>query len=169
MVAALMAAMSEGDVAAIRKAAASAPGPLSALAAAIAALAARLLAQRHLARAVLAEPVDQSIEPFRLAYRRSLTDEIASRLHGAEEHLPDQDATMIAPAILGALLEGILGPIAPDETEAAKSRNMVQILTLLALRAAGVVDARARGLVVQIAVPVVDDSAALTNGLSRRP
>jgi hypothetical protein len=40
----------------------------------------------------------------------------------------------------------------------ANLRARVQMLTLLALRALGVVDARARGLVVQAAVPEPDES-----------
>ncbi|MFZ1182514.1 MAG: TetR/AcrR family transcriptional regulator, partial [Pseudolabrys sp.] len=40
---------------------------------------------------------------------------------------------------------------APDD--AAKARARVQALTLFALRGLGVVDARARGLIVQTALP----------------
>ena len=36
-------------------------------------------------------------------------------------------------------------------------RDAVQALTLLSLRALGVVDARARGVVVQIALPAAED------------
>src|SRR5579872_4952897 len=56
LVAALVDAVREGDVAAIRAAANAAPGPLSALAAAIITMAARLLANPRLAWAILAEP-----------------------------------------------------------------------------------------------------------------
>src|SRR6266481_4915780 len=57
MVTALVNAVSEREIAAMRRAADAAPGPLSALAAAIASFAARSLAARRLAWAVLAEPV----------------------------------------------------------------------------------------------------------------
>jgi hypothetical protein len=54
------------------------------------------------------------------------------------------------PALLGALIEGLVGPLAPETSgDLAKSREAVQIATLFALRGLGVVDARARGLVVQ--------------------
>ena len=71
--------------------------------------------------------------------------------------MPDQDAGVAAPAIVGALLEGLIGPLAPLlDGDAAAHRAAVQTATLLALRALGVVDARARGLVVQTALPADD-------------
>jgi hypothetical protein len=42
------------------------------------------------------------------------------------------------------------------EHDPAKARARVQMLTLFALRGLGVVDARARGLVVQTALPEPD-------------
>ena len=47
-----------------------------------------------------------------------------------------------------------VGPLAPDNIEdPGKLRDAVQTVTLLALRAVGVMDARARGLVVQAVLP----------------
>ena len=47
-----------------------------------------------------------------------------------------------------------VGPLAPDHAEdPAKLRDAIQTVTLLALRAVGVMDARARGLVVQATTP----------------
>jgi len=56
---------------------------------------------------------------------------------------------------LGALHEALVGPLAPDnlDDDPAKLRDAVQSVTLLALRAVGVMDARARGLVVQAVFP----------------
>jgi hypothetical protein len=52
-----------------------------------------------------------------------------------------------------------VGPLAPDVTAgSAAAREAVQALTLLALRAVGIVDARARGLVVQSALPEPDEA-----------
>jgi uncharacterized protein YjeT (DUF2065 family) len=65
--------------------------------------------------------------------------------------LPDQDSALSAAALLGLLVEGLVGPLAPDA--ANRERELVQSLTLIALRALGVADARARGLVVQTALP----------------
>jgi hypothetical protein len=68
--------------------------------------------------------------------------------------LPEQDASLAAAALVGALLEGLVGPLASDAIdEPARAREAVQAVTLFALRGLGVVDARARGLVVQAALP----------------
>ena len=61
-------------------------------------------------------------------------------------HLPEQDAALSAAALVGLLIEGLIGPLAPDT--AGRERAVVQSLALVALRALGVADARARGLVV---------------------
>jgi AcrR family transcriptional regulator len=64
-------------------------------------------------------------------------------------------------SLVGALLEGLIGPLAPGgNDDPARARDAVQTLTLLSLRALGVVDARARGLVVQIALPAPGEGVA---------
>jgi AcrR family transcriptional regulator len=156
LVAALVEAMSERELGAMRGAADAAPGPLSALAAAITTLAARALSERKLAFALIGEPVDADTETARLAFRSALAAELGKRLSVAMKggHLPDQDAAVAAPALLGALIEGLIGPLAPATgDDELQRRDAVQALTLLALRAVGVADARARGLVVQAKVP----------------
>jgi AcrR family transcriptional regulator len=156
LVAELVAAIAAREIGAMREAADSAPGPLSALAAAIATFAARALRERKLAWAVIAEPVDAQIDTVRLDFRKALAGEIETRIRTAIAggHLPDQDAAIAAPAIVGALMEGLIGPLAAASgDDAAKGRESVQTVTLLALRALGVVDARARGLVAQTALP----------------
>jgi len=154
LVAALVAAMSAREIAALVAAARSAPGPLSALAAAITTFAARALAGRRLAVALLAEPVEPEVDAARASYRRALAGEFEQLIRRARPggHLPDQDAALAAAALLGALIEGLIGPLAPA-ADPMKARTQVQMLALLALRALGVVDARARGLVVQTAMP----------------
>jgi AcrR family transcriptional regulator len=152
MVAALVTTVSAREIAAMRQAADGAPGPLSALAAALATFATRALAARRLTWAILAEPVDPELVAIRLAYRRALASEIEARLAAAIDaaHLPKQDLALAAPALLGVLIEGLIGPLAPDPPDdPAKAHATAQMLTLFALRALGVVDARARGLVVQ--------------------
>ncbi len=107
----LIADVSRDELAAIRRAADAAPGPSSALAAAVTTVAVHVLSQRKLAWGILAE-------------------------------------------LLGALHESLVGPLAPDNTDdSGKLRDAVQTVTLLALRAVGVMDARARGLVVQAVLP----------------
>lgn len=161
LVTALVAAIAEREIEAIRKAGKAAPGPLSALAAAIATFAARALRRRKLAWAMLAEPVEPDIEAVRVVFRRALASELHARIATAMQagHLPAQDTELAAAALVGALLDGLIGPLAPaGNNDPARLRDAVQTLTLFSLRALGVVDARARGLVVQIALPH-DDGA----------
>ena len=156
LIAALAEDVSERELEATRSAARAAPGPLSALAAAIATFAARALRSRRLAFAMIAEPVDAEIETARLSYRRALTGELQTLIEAAMAagHLPEQDAALAAPALVGAMIEGLVGPFAPEVgDDLARTRDAVQALTLFALRGLGVLDARARGLVVQTALP----------------
>ena len=156
LVGALVESVAEREIEAVRKAADAAPGPLSAVAAAVATFGARALRNRKLAWAVIAEPVDTDTDAVRQQYRRDLSAEIETRIRAAIAggHLPDQDASLAASALVGALLEGLIGPLAPDGmADPARAREAVQTLTLFALRGLGVVDARARGLVVQTVLP----------------
>jgi AcrR family transcriptional regulator len=155
LVGALIARVSEREIRAVRRTADAAPGPLSALAAAIATYAARALRNRRLAWAVIAEPVDAEIDRQRSNHRKALTAEIEARIQAAIDagHLPEQDAALAAPAVVGAMLEALIGPLAPDWIDEPGTREAVQTLALFALRGLGVADARARGLVVQAALP----------------
>jgi AcrR family transcriptional regulator len=154
LVAALVAAVSEREIGAMRRAADAAPGPLSALAAAITTYAARALESRKLAFALIAEPADAA-DDARLAFRAALATEIGKRVSAAMNagHLPEQDIAVAAPALTGALIEGLIGPLAADARDDLGTHDAVQTLTLFALRAVGVADARARGLVVQTRMP----------------
>jgi AcrR family transcriptional regulator len=161
LIGALVESVSEREIEALRRAADAAPGPLSALAAAIATFAARALRDRRLAWAAIAEPVAAETDAVRQSHRNALVAEFNARIRAAIEggHLPEQDAALAAPALLGALLEGLIGPLAPAGIEEpARARQAVQALTLFALRGLGVIDAHARGLVVQIALPVQNDA-----------
>src|SRR6266540_1751032 len=154
--AALISELSRDELAAIRRAADAAPGPSSALAGAVTTVAVHVLSQRKLAWGILAEPVDVDVSASRLASRREIASEIAARIDAAVRagHLPAQDTALAATALLGALHESLVGPLAPDNLDdPAKLRDAVQTVTLLALRAVGVMDARARGLVVQAVLP----------------
>ena len=152
LVAALLAEIADSEIGALRRAAAGAPGPLSGLSAAIITFAARALRDRRLSFAAIAEPIDAELDEVRLLYRQSLAAEFARRITAAMKggHLPDQDAGLSAAALVGLLIEGLVGPLAPDA--AGRERTVVQSIALIALRALGVADARARGLVVQTVI-----------------
>jgi AcrR family transcriptional regulator len=155
LVAEVVADVAGREIAAMRAAADAAPGPLSALAATLVTFAARALANRRLVWAVTAEPVDADIAGLRLDFRQSLAAEIEERIEtaAARNLLPEQDGRIAGPALIGALIEGLLGPLAPIYDDPAAARGAVQTATVLALRALGVIDARARGLVAQTALP----------------
>ena len=153
LVSALLGEISEAEIGALRRAAAAAPGPLSALAAAIMTFAARALRDRRLLYATIAEPVDADLNAARATFRQAIAAGFAALITAAlaRGQLPEQDVALATAALLGILIEGLLGPHAPDA--AGRERDMVQSLSLIALRALGVADARARGLVVQTALP----------------
>jgi AcrR family transcriptional regulator len=157
LIGALVDSVSEREIEEVRRAADVAPGPLSALAACIATFAARALRNRKLAWAVTGEPTDADTDAVRQNFRKALCGELETRIRAAIEggQLSDQDAGLAAPALLGALLEGLIGPLAPQRLDdLVRGREAVQALTLLALRGLGVADAHARGLIVQTALPV---------------
>src|SRR6476469_3357050 len=141
LVAALVAAFSARELAALERAAKAAPGPLSALAATITTFAARALASPKLAFALIAEQADGAADEARLAFRKALAAELDKRLTIAMTggHLPDQDVAIAAPALLGAVIEGLTGPLAVS-TDQSAVREAVQSITLFALRAVGVAD-----------------------------
>lgn len=156
----LIAEESNAQLLRVRRAADAAPGPLSALAAAMTTIAVHVLSQRKLAWGILAEPVDVDVTPSRLNSRRAIVTEIESRIAAAARagYLPAQDTALTAAALIGALHEALVGPLAPANLEdPAKLRDTVQTLTLMALRSVGVMDARARGLVVQAVLPVTPE------------
>src|SRR5712691_10180302 len=125
LVAALLAEISEREIAALRHAGDNAPGPLSALSGTIMTFAARALRHRRLAFAAIAEPVDAELDPVRLKFRKLLAGEFATRIAAAISggHLPEQDAALAAAAVLGLLVEGSIGPLAPQA--AGRERELV--------------------------------------------
>jgi AcrR family transcriptional regulator len=149
MIAALIAAIAEHESAVLRRAAAAAPGPLSTLAAVIAALVTRAAKYRRLGWAVIAEPVEPEIDAVRVKFRHMLAAEIERCLAAAiaAGRLPEQDTALSARALVGAVLEAVLGPLA--QASADLTEREVQAITLMALRAIGLPDARARGLALE--------------------
>lgn len=156
----LIADVSREQLDSVRRAADAAPGPLSALAAAVTTIAVDVLSQRKLAWGILAEPIDVDVAASRIDSRKAIVAEIETRIAAAARagHLPKQDTSLTAAALIGALHEALVGPLAPANLDdPARLRDAVQTLALMALRAVGVMDARARGLVVQAVLPVVPE------------
>jgi AcrR family transcriptional regulator len=95
------------------------------VAAAVEAFARRALAAPVIAYALLAEPVDPAVEAERLAFRRGYRDAFAGALRDgiASGELTEQDADVVAAALVGALGEALLGPLAPRSNGASADRG----------------------------------------------
>src|SRR5260370_41763795 len=83
--------------------------------------AASALERRRVAFALMAEPVEPEIDGARAAYREALTGEFEKLIRKAlgAGRPPDQDAALAAPALVGALVEGLIGsppPAAPHDS-----------------------------------------------------
>ena len=89
--------------------------PPQRIAAAVEAFARRALAAPVLAYALLAEPVDPAVEAERLAFRRGYREAFARALEDgiASGAFRELDPRTAAAAIVGALGEALLGPLAP--------------------------------------------------------
>ena len=155
LVEALLKTIAEQEIAVIRNAAGAAPGPLSALAAAIVAFLVRTMQRPGLLAAVLTVPAERELDGLRLVWRRALVAEFEAAIRAAiaAGRLPEQEAKLAAAAVFGVLAECAAGPLAPGPADPAEWRLPAQAAALLALRALGVADARARGLVVQAPWP----------------
>ena len=154
LVEALLKTIAEQEIAAIRNSAGAAPGPLSALAAAIMAFLVRTM-QRPGLLAVLTVPAERELDGLRLVWRRALVAEFEAAIRAAivAGRLPEQEAKLAAAAVFGVLAECAVGPLAPGPADPAQRQPLAQAAALLALRTLGVADARARGLVVQAPWP----------------
>jgi AcrR family transcriptional regulator len=97
---------------------AMADGPVAErLAAWVEAFVRRALAEPVRAYALIAEPVDPAVEAERLTFRRAYADLFERALREGVERgeLPPLDAELTAAAIVGALAEAMVGPLARHE------------------------------------------------------
>jgi AcrR family transcriptional regulator len=111
----VVSAVSKREVTIVRRIADSG-GPASRrLADALHAFATRALQNRGLAGAMIVEPAEPAVDEARLRYRRELGDTLAGILADGVEagELPRQDVEVAAACVVGALLEGLVGPLAP--------------------------------------------------------
>ena len=103
----------------VAKVAADGDDPAARLAAAVRCFAERAVASGRVAYAVIAEPAPAEIEAERLAHRRALADifgEIIADGVAADVdrgRFPDQDPAISSAAIVGAVSEVLVGPLAP--------------------------------------------------------
>jgi AcrR family transcriptional regulator len=96
----------------------------------------RALAEPVRAYALIAEPVDPVVEAERLVFRRAYADLFAGALRdGASRgELPPHDAELVAAAIVGALAEALVGPLARRDAGADALVAGLQTFVLSAVR-----------------------------------
>jgi AcrR family transcriptional regulator len=100
------------------------------LAAMVEAFVRRALAAPVRAYALIAEPVDPAVEAERLVFRRAYADLFAAALRGFE-----LDVDLAATAIVGALAEALVGPLARRQTDPEALVAGLQSFVLSAVRA----------------------------------
>jgi AcrR family transcriptional regulator len=93
----------------------------------------------RLAYALIAEPVDIAVDVERLAFRRAWTDLLAATVREGVDrgHLPDQDAQITAGALLGAVAEVLVQPVATGAADARAYEPVVAALLLFTRRCLG--------------------------------
>ncbi|MGY4103019.1 TetR/AcrR family transcriptional regulator [Nocardia sp. R16R-3T] len=106
--------------------------------AAVETFAGRALKNPKLAYVLLVEPVDTAVDAERLRFRRAFADAFESAVADgvSRGQLPAQDAKTSAAALVGAIGEVLVGPLA----DAPHSESVVPELISFALRALGVRD-----------------------------
>lgn len=123
------------EVAAVAQAAGGGGGAVERVTAAIETFAGRALKNPKLAYVLLAEPVDAAVDAERLRFRRAFTDtyEAAVAEGVANGQLPPQNPRTSAAALVGAIGEVMVGPLA----HAQQSESVIPELIEFALRALG--------------------------------
>ncbi|MET9285361.1 TetR/AcrR family transcriptional regulator [Nocardia beijingensis] len=106
--------------------------------AAVETFAGRALKNPNLAYVLLAEPVDAAVDSERLHFRRAFAETFESAVAEgiARGELPPQDPRISAAALVGAIGEVLVGPLA----DAPHGEAVVPELTAFAIRALGVRD-----------------------------
>lgn len=124
------------------------------LADAVAVFALRALRGRQLAYALIAEPCEPEIDQARLVYRRAIGERfeqiIASGVAAGE--FPPQDPRIAASCAVGAMMEALVGPLAPESSQIEKgSGDFVAQIVRFCLGAVSVADSLEPNLVLPAA------------------
>jgi AcrR family transcriptional regulator len=122
---------------AVRAAARAERRPLEACESALRTFASRALRRPRLAYALLAEPVAPAVEEQRLRFRRGYRELFEHLVAEAvrEGELADGDAATAAAVLVGAMGEGLVGPLAPARAVDGADDRVVDELVACCLRA----------------------------------
>jgi AcrR family transcriptional regulator len=118
--------------------------PSERLVAVIETFAGRAFKSPRLAYALLAEPVDPAVDAERLVFRRGYHDLVAATVAEgvATGALPPQNPEVTAAALVGAIGEALVGPLARSADRGDADPATIPSLIAFALRAIGGTDAR---------------------------
>lgn len=124
----------------VMAAVAAVEGPaLSRLADAIRVFARRAVQARRLAWAMIAEPAEAEVEveAARIVYRRAFADVFEKVIRDgiAAGELPAQNAAASAACVMGAMNEGLIGPLAPEAPDFSDTRALIDSIIAFCLQA----------------------------------
>lgn len=107
------------------------------LADAIRVFARRAVEARRLAYAMMAEPTELAVDAARLVYRRAISDLLEGVIRDgiAASEFPEQDARASAACLVGAFMEGLVGPLAPESRDVSDTRALVEAIAVFCLQA----------------------------------
>jgi AcrR family transcriptional regulator len=117
--------------------AASEGSAASRLADAVRVFARRAVQARRLAWAMIAEPAEAEVDAARIVYRRAFADvfEKVIRDGMTAGEFPTQNAAASAACVIGALNEGLIGPLAPEAPDLSNTRALIDSITAFCLQA----------------------------------
>jgi AcrR family transcriptional regulator len=107
---------------------------------AVASFVRRAMAGPGLAHAFIAEPVDPDVDAERIRCRRLFGDVFKRILDDGVRagEFPQQDLEVSAACIVGAFTEALVGPTAPSRDGLRDGEHLVEAISTLCLRAAGI-------------------------------
>jgi AcrR family transcriptional regulator len=97
----------------------------------------RAVRARRLAWAMIAEPAEPEVDAARLVYRRAFSDVFEKLIRDgiAQGEFPQQNAQAAAACMMGALSEGLIGPLAPEAGSLPDTRALIEQITAFCLQA----------------------------------
>jgi AcrR family transcriptional regulator len=109
----------------------------SRLADALRVFAVRAVRARRLAWAMIAEPAEPEVDSARLTYRRAFAEVFEKLIRAgiSSGEFPAQNAAASAACVMGALSEGLIGPLAPEAPDLADNRALVEAIVCFCLQA----------------------------------
>jgi hypothetical protein len=86
---------------------------------------------------MIAEPAEPEVDAARLTYRRAFAEVFEKLIRAgiSSGEFPAQNAAASAACVMGALSEGLIGPLAPEAPDLADNRALVEAIVCFCLQA----------------------------------